>query len=359
MNDRINRESGKSSEQLEREINDKRAHLTDTLAALEEKFSPGQIFDQVLSYGKENGGQFSQQLVDSVKYNPVPAILTAVGIGWLMMGQNRPQPSYRDGLGYRDSRYDAYGSGSALADNDYASDFDEPTNASYGVDPAYDPAFRAGSAGSYSGDQYTDDTYRENLYGSNDALRGTSSDSGFDQSGSRSESTIDSLKAKTAELKGDATRKIHEAQDSLHRSHDNARARGQDARYRAGQSLQHSRDSLHDSAEALRYRASRAGESARYQARRASEGFDNLLREQPLAIGAVGIALGAVIGALLPATRREDELMGGRRDQLAGVAAKRTHELYEDAKETGARVADEAKRGYQNTDVQGAASKPH
>ena len=40
------------------------------------------------------------------------------------------------------------------------------------------------------------------------------------------------------------------------------------------------------------------------------------MREQPLVVGAVIIAIGAAIGAALPSTRKEDELMGKTRDRL-------------------------------------------
>ncbi|WP_323781394.1 hypothetical protein [Leisingera sp.] len=39
--------------------------------------------------------------------------------------------------------------------------------------------------------------------------------------------------------------------------------------------------------------------------------------QNPLAAGAIALGLGALIGALLPSTRQEDELLGARRDALA------------------------------------------
>lgn len=38
--------------------------------------------------------------------------------------------------------------------------------------------------------------------------------------------------------------------------------------------------------------------------------------QQPLAVGALALGMGALIGALLPSTRREDELLGRERDAL-------------------------------------------
>jgi hypothetical protein len=58
-----------------------------------------------------------------------------------------------------------------------------------------------------------------------------------------------------------------------------------------------------------------------------------MLQEHPLVLGSIGLAIGAALGAGLPPTRREDELMGEKRD-----------ELLEQAKETGREQLDKAKR---------------
>lgn len=48
--------------------------------------------------------------------------------------------------------------------------------------------------------------------------------------------------------------------------------------------------------------------------------FQRLLDQNPLALGLAAIALGALIGALIPESRRERELLGPARDQLTGKA---------------------------------------
>ncbi len=62
--------------------------------------------------------------------------------------------------------------------------------------------------------------------------------------------------------------------------------------------------------------ARRTGAQARHYRGRAREGFLHTLQRQPLVLGALGLAAGAVLGAALPATRREDELMGETSDHL-------------------------------------------
>lgn len=86
----------------------------------------------------------------------------------------------------------------------------------------------------------------------------------------------------------------------------------------------HAGSSMRDQAASLsagaRERAARISDSARYGAYRARGGFETALREQPLMLGAIGIAIGAALGSLLPPTRQEDEWMGDTRDRLAGQA---------------------------------------
>jgi len=59
-----------------------------------------------------------------------------------------------------------------------------------------------------------------------------------------------------------------------------------------------------------------------------------LATEQPLVLGAIGVALGALLGAGVPSTRAEDRLMGDASDALKGEAHKEAASLYNDANET-------------------------
>lgn len=56
---------------------------------------------------------------------------------------------------------------------------------------------------------------------------------------------------------------------------------------------------------------------ASLKAHQARMGFDNMLEDNPVALGALGIAAGALLGAMLPSTESEDRWMGEMRDRVA------------------------------------------
>ena len=85
-------------------------------------------------------------------------------------------------------------------------------------------------------------------------------------------------------------------------------------------------------------RVGRLGDQARHQARQASSGFQRMLRENPLTVGALAVGLGAGVGLAVPQTSKEHEVMGEARDNLV----EKTQEKAQEAQEKVQRVAEEA-----------------
>jgi uncharacterized protein YjbJ (UPF0337 family) len=91
-------------------------------------------------------------------------------------------------------------------------------------------------------------------------------------------------------------------------------------------------------------------ETARRTSRRAQVKFEDVLRNNPLALGAAAALVGAVVGMTVPATETENQLMGEARDSvvdrargLASQAADRVSEAAGDAKDVVSRAADQVK----------------
>lgn len=96
---------------------------------------------------------------------------------------------------------------------------------------------------------------------------------------------------------------------------------------RASEGMSSARDSLSQTTRSAKERVGQLGQTARErmervrsQAQRARSGYDTMVREQPLALGAIGLAIGACLAAVAPRTRQEDELMGEASDRLAEQA---------------------------------------
>ena len=82
-----------SSVQLEREAEQTRSQLAQTLGELRQRITPGQLVDQAVDYAKDSGGgQFVRNLSRQATSNPMPVALIGAGMAWLMLSNDR-QPS--------------------------------------------------------------------------------------------------------------------------------------------------------------------------------------------------------------------------------------------------------------------------
>ena len=86
----------------------------------------------------------------------------------------------------------------------------------------------------------------------------------------------------------------------------------------------------------------RASGFAGERAGRVADQLSDAFARNPLMIGAVGIMAGALIAALLPASRVEDEWLGGTRDELWQKAQQAGEEAMAQLRDTAARAADAA-----------------
>lgn len=85
-------------------------------------------------------------------------------------------------------------------------------------------------------------------------------------------------------------------------------------------------------------------------------GYAHLIEEQPLALGAIGLALGALLAASTPRTRREDRLMGSTSDRLVNDAKQFGREKVAQAKEATSLSSSESGSPDKSTTAVGAVS---
>ena len=80
----------RSPEQIERDINELRAQISDTLDAVQHKLSPGQLLDQALGYAKD-GGEIAANIGRGMRNNPIPASLFGLSLAWLWYSGTRDE----------------------------------------------------------------------------------------------------------------------------------------------------------------------------------------------------------------------------------------------------------------------------
>jgi ElaB/YqjD/DUF883 family membrane-anchored ribosome-binding protein len=276
----MNGDSTKDPRQLEREVDEQRRQIGETMHALEQRFAPEQIYSQAAGYLRSHGGEFAENFGRSIKANPLPVALTAVGLAWMMFGQRQPA-DYR----------------------------------------AYERPYR-------------DHDVTNDLYGNSTSIYGHKAGEG-----GSGESRSEQLKGKAGELKGKGSELKHRGaemghnlKDRMSSARDHASATGHDLRDRASSTGQQLRGSARHARDGL----SHGMESAR-------SNFEHYMREQPLAMGAIGIALGALVGASLPRTRTEHQMMGSVSERARNKASSMAQEGYQKASEMGESVSHQAK----------------
>jgi ElaB/YqjD/DUF883 family membrane-anchored ribosome-binding protein len=296
----------RSSAEIEREVEDTRARLAGTLGEIRDRASPGQLFEQVLDYAKQSGGaDFARNLGVSVRDNPMPLLLIGAGIGWLMLSDRREGGTAGAGAG-----------------------------AEHGPRALPAPGGSARPAGGVRVYSPSDADGPSVVQRASEALEGAGSRVGDAASG-----LGDSVSG--------AADRVGEAATSAYRATVDA----------AGSAA----ESIGSGASAAAQRVAEAGHGARDQLGQLSDGARQglgwLVREQPLVLGAIGLAVGAAVGALLPGTETEDRLMGDTRDGLAERARVTAEQGFEQAKETAGEHLERAKDRVGGADVSGGADR--
>lgn len=94
----------KTSAELEREVEEARGRIDQTVEALKDKMQPREVFDEAT---KMMGGASNKVLttaVEQLRENPIPIALIGLGVAWLAISQTR-RPGVRGAAAYQGSGY--------------------------------------------------------------------------------------------------------------------------------------------------------------------------------------------------------------------------------------------------------------
>ncbi len=256
--------------ELERDVTSERERVSATIDELRSRASVESIVDQVVKSVAENGGDVSRNLGRSLRDNPLAAIVTGVGLAWLMAGSGRP--AERD-------RWD-----------------EAPDRLDHERDDVYA-------------------MYDRGRFGTEDRALETDDDSvGLGERVSDAAGRIGDAVSGAAEgLRDGAAGAAHSASGAVHRAGD-----------------------------AVRRRTAATSRGAARQGANLQDGLETLMRDQPLVLGAIAMALGAAVGGTLPRSRIEDRAMGAASDRAKGAVRAAAEETGAEVQAAAGAMAEEA-----------------
>lgn len=305
----------KSSADIEREIENDRERIGEKLSAIQDKLTPGQLIDEALGYLRSSGGaEYIGNLGSSMKSNPVPVALMGISLAWLMAGNGSGNGS------------------SASTGTNRAS----TATSDYPLATVSGEVRRTGPPRMENGNHYSDfvDTTGKRFR----ALT--------DKSGRRAGDFMDEAGGVFRGFADSTGRRITEFRDETGSLIDDALGWAADtwaaARESAGGMVDSVTRSLSGMGSSIGSGSSSAMSGVQDQASRLNDMILRNFRDQPLVAGALAFAAGAAIGAALPHTEREDELMGEAADQLKNDLGERSADLMDQGKKMAGDVYEKA-----------------
>jgi hypothetical protein len=306
----------KSAADLEREVAEQRNRVEARIGEIKDRLSPGQLLDEALSYTKHGGAHFASNLGSQISANPLPAALVGVGLAWLisstMSGNNGHHAS-------------------APADRSFDDD-------------GYYPYARVSNGGlkrvSHTADE-AGQWWSEFETGAGERYKAMSNEAGH-----RMGHFTDAAGKKFSGFIDDAGNRVRDFQDEAGNVLEQARGwtdhnwRG--LKHNVSDGIAGATSAARGAVDNVMSGTRHLGGSVQQQSDQLSRQIVNLFDQQPLVAGALAFAVGAAVGAALPHTAQEDELLGEQADKLRGKAAKQAGKLYEQGKEKAAELYEDA-----------------
>ncbi len=220
-------------------------------------------------------------LVETIKANPIPAVLAGVGLAWLFMGARSDSTRRTRGMNQMP---------------------------------------RPGEIGVFDG----------------------STDRGVVGAAVRHVGDAASSVAHTVQRTAGSV--AHGASDLAHGAASTASAATHAVGEKLGQAAHSTQDAAMSLAHGTQDLAAGLAHGAQDQAMRLGRRAETTYHENPLAVGAAVLALGTAVGLAVPITHREEEWMGEVRDQVMGKAQEFAHGALDKVQDAAKHVAEDAAR---------------
>lgn len=305
----------RSEAELRERIEATRARMGETIEEIGARVNPQRVKSELRAHAREQVDEFANNVKekarstmrdlehevrdtgrgiwDTIRDNPVPAGMVGIGLAWLIANRSdsheRQYRNYSHGYGHD------YGEGVHRMG---------PSVPYY---PGTDRDFgRMDMRDRYTGGSYSAGSPERDAHG----LRGAA-DTVQEKAHDGVEAVRDTVEDAVDTVRDAAGNAAHAVRDAA-----------SDVVDRAAHGIDVAQDRVSEWAGSARHRAVRVEQRVEYAA-----------RENPLAAGAVALALGLVAGLIIPETRREHQLMGDARDRLMDRADDMTHRAAERVRE--------------------------
>ena len=287
-NEDLHDKEPRSSTEIESDIRQTRGRMDATLNELSDRMSARSLLNSALDWwesrnagapGRNATSDAYQTVAQRVRENPLPSLFIGFGLVWMIIDATTKDDEEARSLGkWRDSPYKGEGPDESGTSSSYAIEYLEEQN-------------ETGDAG------------------------------GLAES---AKNKLGEAKEAVSEVAGTVKEKVAAVGQAANQTADDLGRRAKDV-YHQGRSS-----------------ATKVGRNIQRGYHSGTEQLENAMEEYPLAVGFGFAALGALIGVLLPRTRREDELLGEHSDQLVKATQEKGEELLQRGKAVAQRVTESA-----------------
>lgn len=375
----------RDSREIKQRIDQTRGAMDETLDKLGERLNPRNLLDDVVSIFQspssrntakqvgDSASEFATNLGRQVRDNPIGASLVGAGLAWLVLGNRREEANDDcEPIPRGRALQDDFMIGGERIDDDpgYYTENDLLLDSQYDV--------RKSQADIVVQESYHDDGSDENSPGLTEKARrmtASATSSTGDACGSAWDSTKSTASSAAASVSdaasstgdaishaaGSAVDGVKSAASSVGNAVSSAGATTKDtsrraylrSRAAARDAARGTRQTGRQSARQVASASSLAGEQISRACSATTRRVERAHDQAPLAVGLGIMALGAIAGALIPRTRREDELMGETSDQAVRQARRHTERVYQRGQEAVENTVETAKQSAESQGLTG------
>ena len=341
----------------EQEAERTRRRLAENLDELTDRLTPGQVFDEMLTYSQAGGGTFLRAFSNAMRENPIPSLLIGAGCMMFLSEKMGLRPggfanAGRPTMATADDPYGGYGGRTRVSEaagrvsdaagrvTDAAGHVSEAAGrvAGSAASSARSAAASAGSSLTRAAEAVGRQTSSaaENVA---ETIRQTAAAVGDTAAGA-----ADAVRGTAHDMRDQASGAVEQMYRDAQNVAGQTKETAASMRDLAVEAARGTAASMRETAASVSGRIADTADRTRRQAadaaRQGRDSTASFIADQPLLCAAIGVAVGAALASMLPSTEAEDQLMGGASDAVKSAAGQVGSEALESAKNVTSKIAD-------------------